>query len=110
MVSVVEGSYTPNITVYDATPLYNIRDWLIPHLTGRFQNHTKPLWFRFLRSRDGTTRMHYKLWVDDVWLPEDTDGENSGLLCFQVKMHSIFILYLYKKSASHYNGCGYNYE
>ncbi len=94
MASVIEESYTPAIQVHKATPLFNVKDWLIPHLSGRFQNHTKPLWFQFLRSRDGTTRMHYKLWVNDSWLPEETDGE-SGLICLQVKATQIQLQILF---------------
>ena len=76
----------------DATPLYNIKEWLAPHLAGRFCNHSKPLWFR-LRKKEGIVRMHYKMWTDDCWLPEEKygpdgvtiDEDTKGLICFKVR-------------------------
>ena len=88
---VVEESYTPKVTVHYATPLFNIKDWLAPHMAGLFKNHSMPLWFRF-RSKDGITRMHYKMWVHDPWLPEERRGKDGivtestkGLICFKVE-------------------------
>ena len=76
----------------EATPQYNIKDWLAPHMAGRFRNHSKPLWFKF-KSSEGTTRMHYKMWVQDKWLPEQqygadgctVDDDSKGLIWEWVK-------------------------
>ena len=97
MSKVIEDSYTPSINVSYATPLFNIKEWLTPHMAGAFKHHSRPLWFRF-RKRDGITRMHYKMWVHDPWLPEEKRGEDGimesskGLICLQV----ILILKLLK--------------
>ena len=88
---VIKEAYTPTIEVKYATPLFNIKDWLEPHMAGRFQNHSFPLWFR-LRMKDGKPRMHYKMWVTDEWLPKERFGEDGvtveenskGLICLHV--------------------------
>ena len=91
----VESSYTPAIHVIGATPLFNIKEWLKPHLAGQFKNHSKPLWFR-LRKKDGITRMHYKMFLSDSWLPKEVleadevtvDEDSKGLICLKVSMIS----------------------
>ena len=87
----IENSFTPRIQVLKATPQYNVKEWISDYLAGRFQNHSKPLWFK-LKKREGITRLHYKMWVDDQWLPEEklaadgstVDEDSKGLVCLQV--------------------------
>lgn len=47
-----------------------------------------------LRKKDGKTRMHYKMWVTDSWLPEEefeadgvtVDEDSTGFICLGVIM------------------------
>ena len=90
LIPVIQECFTPRIQVFEARQQFNFKDWICNHLAGRFRNHSKPLWFKFKR-RDGVVRMHYKMWVDDQWLPEEevgangcTDEDSKGLRCLQV--------------------------
>ena len=94
---VIMNSFTPTIRVKGATPIYNIRDWLLPCMAGKFQNHSHPLWFKFTKN-EGKTVMHYKDWKDQPWEPRvvyGADGktvarlDSLGLVCLEV----IYILH-----------------
>lgn len=85
-------SYTPTIRVRKVTPLYDIKDWLTPHMAGRFQNHSYPHWFKFGKN-NGQTLMHYRNWIDQPWEPQPVFGSDGntversdslGLQCLQV--------------------------
>ncbi|XP_072028306.1 uncharacterized protein [Amphiura filiformis] len=76
MIPVIEGCFTPRIKVLEARQQFNFKEWIGNYLAGRFRNHSKPLWFRFKR-REGIVRMHYKMWVDDKWLPEEKVGADG---------------------------------
>ncbi len=88
----ITESYSPTIRVRSATPEYDIKNWLLPHLAGRFHNHSQPHWFKFSKL-DGHAVMHYKLWSKDEWLPRveyGADGQvverldSLGLKCLKV--------------------------
>ena len=44
---------------------------LIEPVVADVHGHTKPLCFRFLRSRSGHAEFHYRYKSDDKWLPEE---------------------------------------
>ena len=77
--------------MFEARQQFNFKDWISNYLSGRFRNHSKPLWFKF-KKMDGVVRMHYKMWVDNKWLPEEelgadgltVDEDSKGLRCLQV--------------------------
>jgi len=86
--SAIIKSYTPTIKYrsLDKKPMFNIRDWLLPHISGKMQGHSKPHNFRFYKTH-GTAYMQYMQWCTDSWQPSDLDenGEQvPGLKCLKV--------------------------
>lgn len=71
-------SYSPPIEVIPVTMVQDVKNALLNHMAGAFSNHSKPLWFRFRQSENGT-KMHYKMWVDESWKPES----GAGLTCLK---------------------------
>ncbi|XP_077864883.1 uncharacterized protein LOC144350661 [Saccoglossus kowalevskii] len=83
LISIIKNAYTPAINVAVLGPLLNIKEWLIPHLYGNFNGHSKPHNFRF-RKVDQKTYMHYRLWSSDPWEPQCTSEDDvPGLICFK---------------------------
>ena len=74
-------SSTPAVEVCALSTLYNVKDWIIPHMFRRFGNHSKPHWFQFLKV-EGVTRMQYRMFAEDPWLPNG--GPAEGLICLRV--------------------------
>ncbi|XP_006815072.2 uncharacterized protein LOC102804474 [Saccoglossus kowalevskii] len=83
----VTASYTPPIKSCGLLkkPLYNIKDWLLPHITGKMQGHSKPHNFRFHKV-GGRAYMQYRLWCTDKWQPTTIDANGDqvpGLRCLK---------------------------
>ena len=53
--------------------VYDVKSWLDPVLSG-LHNHTHPHVFKFVRDSSGNSKMLYKNWSEDKWLPEDSSG------------------------------------
>nr|XP_006821263.1 PREDICTED: uncharacterized protein LOC102800784 [Saccoglossus kowalevskii] len=84
---IVTASYTPPIKPRSLSkqPLFNIKEWLLPHMSGRMQGHSKPHNFRFHKVQ-GKAYMQYRLWCTDPWEPTtiDVNGEQvPGLKCLK---------------------------
>ncbi|XP_077861936.1 uncharacterized protein LOC144342961, partial [Saccoglossus kowalevskii] len=64
----VTASYTPPIKSRGLLKKnYNIKDWLLPHITGKMQGHSKPHNFHFHKV-GGRAYMQYTL-CTDKWQP-----------------------------------------
>ncbi|XP_071821925.1 uncharacterized protein [Apostichopus japonicus] len=75
--SFIKASFTPAIEVEEIQHNLNVKEWLTPHLSGSFANHSKPLWFEFT-YQNGRAEMRYKMWHQDPWQPE-----TCGLHCLK---------------------------
>ncbi|XP_070550483.1 uncharacterized protein [Ptychodera flava] len=84
LMSTVVDSYSPNINATLVGSLFNIKEWLEPHMSGTFGGHSKPHSFRF-KTVDGKVRMHYRKWSNLPWKPETDDNfeESKGLICLK---------------------------
>ncbi|XP_070548820.1 uncharacterized protein [Ptychodera flava] len=83
----VIASYTPPIKWRNITEkhLFNIKEWLIPHMPGKMQGHSKQHNFRFHKV-NGTAYMQYRQWCTDPWEPSqrDENGEQvPGIRCLK---------------------------
>ncbi|XP_077869749.1 uncharacterized protein LOC144361813, partial [Saccoglossus kowalevskii] len=91
----VTDSYTPQIKTKQLTSVFNIKEWLMPHISGTFGGHSKPHHFRF-RKVDGQVRMQYRKWITHAWKPhagymddfDEQDGDvnyddHRGLICLE---------------------------
>ncbi|XP_070555939.1 uncharacterized protein [Ptychodera flava] len=90
----VRGSYTPAINTELLTEVYNVKQWIEPHIAGTFGGHSKPHNFRFRRV-NGKVKMNYRKWSTLPWKPvrkndaEDSDDEmneadeSDGLVCLK---------------------------
>ena len=63
--------------------IYDVKAWLDPILN-KLHNHSHPHIFKFVRDSEGISRMLYKNWNHDHWLPEDSLGISLLQVCYWV--------------------------
>ena len=67
----VMNSFTPTPETEDVEVVYDISDWLLPHIVN-VRNHTYPHTYKFFLNEQGKAVMNYKNWAtDQVWQPEE---------------------------------------
>ena len=66
--------------------MYDVKSWLDPVLS-KLHNHSHPHVFKFVRDCKGSSRMFYKNWSKDQWLPEDS----PGISLLQVDIHYVSV-------------------
>lgn len=59
-----EKCYTPTPTSIRTTTVFNITEWLIPHLN-TIKNHSKPHIFKITKDDNGRARIYWKEWSTD---------------------------------------------
>jgi hypothetical protein len=62
----INEAYTPSPSVHCVAQVYNIKDWLMPHLHN-IHGHTQPLCFKFTRDENNKAIMRYRHWSTDPW-------------------------------------------
>ena len=66
----VMNSFTPTPETEDVEVVYDIYDYLLPHIVN-VRNHTYPHTYKIFLNEQGKAVMNYKNWAtDQVWQPE----------------------------------------
>ena len=78
-----EGFKSANQLMKDVIQLphmYDMKAWLDPVLE-QLHNHSNLHIFKLIRGSDGVSKMLYKNWNKDKWLPEKSSGISLLKVC-----------------------------
>ena len=70
LVNLINRSSTPNPASFLLDGVWDFKDWLQPHM-GVIQQHSRYHVYRFTKNSGGIAEMHYKLYSDQPWLPNE---------------------------------------
>lgn len=87
-----EKCYTPTPTSIRTTTVFNITEWLIPHLN-TIKNHSKPHIFKITKDDNGRARIYWKEW--------STDRVRTVQLGLLTNVSSFFCLFIVNTPHTH---------